>query len=92
MIHPGVGPDAHTASLFPGEPPIDDREGIAAAVWVEKMSQWRITLLPGVLVAAHATVVLAAGADKADAVHDIFNEPHDPKKYPPNWDCISAGE
>ena len=82
VIHRGIGPDAHTASLFPGEPLIEDREGIAAAVWVEKLSQWRITLLPGVLAAAHATVVLAAGADKAEAVHDIFNEPYDPKKYP----------
>lgn len=82
VIHRGVGPDAHTASLFPGEPLIDDREQIAAAVWVEKMKQKRITLLPGVLLAARHTVVLAAGEDKAQAVHNIFNEPYDPKNYP----------
>ena len=35
LIHRGMGPDAHTASLFPGEPLIDDREGIAAPVHVE---------------------------------------------------------
>ncbi len=82
VIHRGVGPDAHTASLFPGEPLIDDREGIAAAVWVEKMSQWRITLLPGVLLSAHSTVVLAAGDDKAEAVHHIFDGAYNPKLYP----------
>jgi 6-phosphogluconolactonase len=82
VIHRGIGPDAHTASLFPGEPLIDDRAGIAAAVWVEKMSQWRITLLPGVLIAAHSTVVLVAGADKAEPVQRILNEPYEPKKYP----------
>ena len=54
VIHRGIGADAHTASLFPGEPLIDSREGIAAAVWVEKMRQWRITLLPSVLRAARA--------------------------------------
>lgn len=82
VVHRGVGPDAHTASLFPGEPLIDDRENIAAAVYVEKLSQWRITMLPGVLLAARHTVMLVAGEDKADAVHAIFEEPYDPKKYP----------
>lgn len=82
VVHRGIGADAHTASLFPGEPLIEDREGIAAAVWVEKMSTWRITLLPAVLLAAHTTVVLATGEDKAQAVHQVFEEPYEPLKYP----------
>lgn len=82
VIHRGIGADAHTASLFPGEPLIEDREGIAAAVWVEKLEQWRITLLPGVLRAARNTVVLAVGADKAQAVRDTFETAYDPKRFP----------
>ncbi|MBS1877376.1 MAG: 6-phosphogluconolactonase [Acidobacteria bacterium] len=82
VIHRGIGPDAHTASLFPGEPLIEDREGIAAAVWVEKMSSWRITLLPAVLLSAHNTVILATGKDKAEAVRQVFEEPYEPLKYP----------
>lgn len=82
VIHRGMGPDGHTASLFPGEPLIADREGIAAAVWVEKMHQWRVTLLPGVLEAARNTVVLATGADKAEALAAVLRGPYDPMKWP----------
>lgn len=82
LIHRGMGPDAHTASLFPGEPLIDDREGIAAPVHVEKFHQWRVTLLPGVLLAAKHTVFMAVGEDKAEAVRAVFKEEYDPKKYP----------
>jgi 6-phosphogluconolactonase len=82
VIHRGMGPDGHTASLFPGEPLIADHKGIAAAVWVEKMHQWRVTLLPGVLEAARNTVVLATGADKAEALAAVLRGPYDPMKWP----------
>lgn len=82
IIHRGVGPDAHTASLFPGEPLIDNRTGIAAAVWVEKLRSHRVTLLPGVLMAAQRTVIEAIGEDKADAVHNVLKGPEDPHRYP----------
>ena len=59
-----MGPDAHTASLFPGDPLIDDRAGITAATFAKKFNQWRVTLLPGVLLAARNTVFLVAGEDK----------------------------
>jgi 6-phosphogluconolactonase len=82
VIHQGMGPDGHTASLFPGLPAIGDRTGIAAAVWVEKFKQWRITLLPGVLLAARNTAMLVAGADKAEALEAVLHGPYDPQKYP----------
>jgi 6-phosphogluconolactonase len=82
VIHRGIGPDAHTASLFPGEPLIADHEGLAAAVWAEKMHQWRVTLLPGVLEAAWHTVVLATGTDKAEALEAVLHGPYDPMKWP----------
>ena len=82
VIHRGIGPDAHTASLFPGEPLIADHERLAAAVWVEKKHQWRVTLLPGVLAAALHTVILATGADKAAALDAVLKGPYDPMKWP----------
>jgi 6-phosphogluconolactonase len=82
VMHRGMGPDAHTASLFPGEELIDNRTDIAAAVWVEKFQQWRITLLPGVLLAARHTALLATGADKAVALNFVLHSPFDPQHYP----------
>lgn len=82
LVHRGIGPDAHTASLFPGEPLIANRSGIAAAVWVEKMRSHRVTLLPGVLLAAKRTVLQVAGQDKADAVHNILQGPEDALQFP----------
>ena len=82
LIHRGMGPDAHTASLFPGEPLIDNRTGIAAAVWVEKMKSHRVTLLPGVLLKARRTVLQVAGTDKAEALYNVLRGPEDVKQYP----------
>jgi 6-phosphogluconolactonase len=82
IIHRGMGPDAHTASLFPGEPKIDDHQSVTGAVYVEKFKQWRITLMPGVLEAAHHTVMLVAGDDKAEPLKEVLFGAYEPKKYP----------
>ena len=86
-----MGPDAHTASLFPGEPLIDDRENLVAAVYAEKFHQWRITLLSGVLPAARNTIMLVAGEDTAEALRAVFEEPHNPRKYPAQIGTKSQG-
>lgn len=82
VLHRGMGPDAHTASLFPGEPLIGNQNGIAAHVWVEKLKMDRVTLLPGVLRAAKHTVLQVSGDDKAEAVRQVLKEPEDFFKYP----------
>ena len=79
----GMGPDAHIASLFPGSPlfraSVDAK---AAAVECPKPPPWRITVSPAVVRAADRTFVLAAGAEKAAALFQVFNEPVDPEKRP----------
>ena len=82
VLHRGMGPDAHTASLFPGEPLIKDTTGIAAHVWVEKLKMDRVTLLPGVLVAAKKTVLQVVGKDKADPLYNVLYGPNDPMQFP----------
>jgi 6-phosphogluconolactonase len=92
VLHRGVGPDAHTASLFPGDPLIDDRTGITAATFAAKFNQWRVTLLPGTLLAAAQTLVYSPGPDKAEALGHIFGEEYDPKKYPSQIGIRDGGE
>jgi 6-phosphogluconolactonase len=82
IVHRGMGPDAHTASLFPGEPLIDDHKNLAGAVYNEKLHQWRVTLLPAVLEAARNTLMLVAGDDKAEPLKAVLHQPYDPKRYP----------
>ena len=82
LIHRGMGPDGHTASLFPGEPLIQNRTGIAAAIWVKKLQSHRVTLLPGVLLKAQQTILQVVGADKAEVLREILKGPDDPMRYP----------
>jgi 6-phosphogluconolactonase len=84
VIARGMGPDGHTASLFPGEPLIGDLGGIASAVFVEsqKSAPHRITLLRGVLERARHTLCLAAGEDKAEAMRSVLRGSFDPLRTP----------
>ncbi len=82
VIHRGMGDDAHTASLFPGEPLIADRTGISAGFYVEKMKMNRVTLLPGVLLAAKKTLMLAAGPAKAEPLFQVLRGPLDLFRFP----------
>ena len=82
VIHCGMGEEGHTASLFPGEPHIEDRTGLTAAVFAPKLPHWRITTLPGVLLAAKNTLLLVAGAEKNPALKQVVNGEYDPWTYP----------
>jgi 6-phosphogluconolactonase len=82
IVQCGMGPDGHTASIFPGDAMIDDREGIAAARFASQFNQWRITLLPGPLLAARNRIYLVTGADKAETVRIVSHDPIEGQKYP----------
>jgi len=82
VVQCGMGPDGHTASLFPGDPLVSDRKGIAAAVYAPQFRQWRVTLLPGPLLAARHILYLVSGDDKAEMVRTVFHEAIDPRKHP----------
>jgi 6-phosphogluconolactonase len=76
----GLGPDAHTASLFPGDPALDERERPAVGVETPGMAPLvsRVTLTLPVVNAARDVVFLVSGEDKAEAVARAFDGPADP--------------
>jgi 6-phosphogluconolactonase len=72
----GIGADAHTASLFPGDDALGAREHWAIGVQTPGMAPLvsRVTLTLPVLDAAREVVFLISGADKADAVARAFGD------------------
>ncbi|HEY0256670.1 MAG TPA: 6-phosphogluconolactonase [Candidatus Methylacidiphilales bacterium] len=68
----GMGPDGHTASLFPGSKALQEKERWVVANWVEKFNSARITFTFPVLNAAHNVLLLVAGPDKADMLHNVL--------------------
>jgi 6-phosphogluconolactonase len=71
----GMGPDGHTASLFPGTPVLAETRALAAAVYVEKFQSWRVTLTAPVLSAAAHVIITAVGAEKSDALLSALTRP-----------------
>jgi 6-phosphogluconolactonase len=76
----GIGPDGHTASLFPGAPALDEteRRAVAAEPGLEPLVD-RVTLTPPVFAATRLLVYLATGESKAEAVRRAFAEKPGPE-------------
>jgi 6-phosphogluconolactonase len=76
----GLGPDSHTASLFPGKPELEERSrlvvGVEHAGWQPPVP--RISLSLPCLNAARRVVFLVTGPDKAAAMRRAFGDPPDP--------------
>ena len=70
----GLGPDAHVASLFPGNPELGEQTKTVVGVETPGMAPLvaRISLTLPVINAATQVVFLVAGADKAEAVARAF--------------------
>ncbi len=67
LIHLGLGPDGHTASLVPGDPVLDvlDRD---VALTQPYMALRRMTITYPVIARARSLLWLVTGAEKADAL------------------------
>jgi 6-phosphogluconolactonase len=75
----GIGPDGHTASLFPNAPTLEvtDRRAVAAEAGMEPLVP-RVTMTRPLLGAAGEIVYLVTGDNKAEAVERAFAGPPSP--------------
>ncbi len=101
----GMGPDGHTASLFPGTKALGDfsgrREPVADGRWVvanhvdspvTKGETWRITLTAPAINAARHVRFLIGGADKAESLAHVLEGAREPRTYPSQLIAPPTGE
>jgi 6-phosphogluconolactonase len=92
----GMGPDGHTASLFPGSPALDETSRWVVANLVTSPlvhgTATRITLTAPALNAARHIRFLVGGADKAASLAQVLEGEHDPKRYPSQLIAPDTGD
>jgi 6-phosphogluconolactonase len=82
LILLGMGPDGHTASLFPDTTALDETTRWVVVNHVPKFAADRITLTFPVLNAAREVLFLVAGADKAEPLVEVLEGPPDSRRLP----------
>jgi len=82
LILLGMGPDGHTASLFPETAALQEKTKLVVANHVEKLQTDRITFTLPVLNAARCVAFLVSGTDKAEALKSVLQSDAPGDKYP----------
>jgi len=73
LILLGMGPDGHTASLFPGTPALEEKTRLVVENWVPKMNMWRITFTYPLIDAARHVCFLVNSAGKDAILNEVFS-------------------
>jgi 6-phosphogluconolactonase len=82
LIMLGMGPDGHTASLFPGSAALQERAALVSANWVEKFNRHRLTFTYPLLNAAAEVLFVAGGADKSGMLRHVLRGDPSGRTYP----------
>jgi 6-phosphogluconolactonase len=91
LILLGLGDNAHTASLFPGDGALKEEHRLAVAVEVDAEPKNRITLTAPLINNADRVMFLVSGKGKAEAVRNIFG-PRDPDRFPAQLIAPTQGQ
>jgi len=83
LILLGMGPDGHTASLFPDSEGLKEQSKLVIANWVEKFKTHRISFTLPVLNRAAEVIFLASGADKAEMLRQVLEDKASEEKGTP---------
>jgi 6-phosphogluconolactonase len=78
----GMGPDGHTASLFPGTSALNETTKLVVDNWVGKFNTQRITMTVPVLNNSARVIFLVAGDDKALPLKAVLEGPFVPIQLP----------
>lgn len=71
LVHLGLGPDGHTASLFPGSPALDESERLVVATGDDLHPHPRLTLTFPALAQSRLAVFTVAGEGKREALDRV---------------------
>jgi 6-phosphogluconolactonase len=82
LIGLGMGPDGHTASLFPHTEAIHEMSRLVTANHVPQKDVWRVTLTWPVINHAASVFFLIAGAEKAEILKEVLTGPRDVERLP----------
>lgn len=84
LVMLGMGPDGHTASLFPHSPQLDATDELVVATPVASLKPYvrRITFTATLINAAAVVLFMAAGADKAATLQRVLEGPRQPAELP----------
>lgn len=82
LILLGIGPDGHTASLFPGSAGLSERNRLIVAHEVPSLRAWRMTMTYPLLLAARNILFFVTGAAKADILARIRSPEADSLNLP----------
>lgn len=82
LVQLGMGPDGHTASLFPHSAALDELGRLSVANHVQNKDAWRITLTWPVINQARSVFFLIGGAGKAAILREVLLGARDPERLP----------